>query len=197
MPASTDPRVDAYIATAAPFAQPILTELRARIHAACPGATEAIKWSMPMFLYRGQILANMAGFKHHASLGVWMRDQISREPRDGMGQYGKLTSVDDIPDAPTIAAAIAIATARIDAGVKTRATPKPKPQLPVPDDLASALAVNPAAAAGFDGLAPGQRREYIEWVVEAKRPETRAARIVQTVAQAAEGKTRYWKYANC
>jgi uncharacterized protein YdeI (YjbR/CyaY-like superfamily) len=118
-------------------------------------------------------------------------------PRDGMGQFGKLASVADIPDAATIAAAVATAMVRIDAGMKLRSGYAKKPPLAVPDDLAGALAADPAAQANFDGFAPGQRREYIEWVIEAKRAETRASRIVQTVAQAAEGKTRNWKYANC
>jgi uncharacterized protein YdeI (YjbR/CyaY-like superfamily) len=197
MPVVTDPRVEAYIAAAAPFARAILTELRARIHAACPEATEAIKWGMPMFLYRGQLLANIAAFKAHASFGVMTRDAAAGAPRDGMGQFGKITTVAEIPDGATIATAIATATARIDAGVKLRTGYAPKPQLAMPDDLAAALDADPAARAKFDAFAPGQRREYIEWVIEAKRPETRASRIAQTVAQAAEGKTRNWKYANC
>jgi uncharacterized protein YdeI (YjbR/CyaY-like superfamily) len=199
MSATTDPRVDAYIAARAPFAQEILAELRMRIHAACPDATEAIKWSMPMFLYRGQILCNIAGFKAHASFGVMLRGgTVPTTERDGMGQFGKMTSLADVPDAATIAALIGEAMARIDAGAKMRSAPAtPKAVPAMPDDLAAALAANRQAQAKFDAFAPGQRREYIEWVTEAKREATRASRIEQTVAQATEGKTRYWKYANC
>jgi uncharacterized protein YdeI (YjbR/CyaY-like superfamily) len=197
MSVTTDPRVDAYLAAAAPFAQPILAELRARIHAACPDATEAIKWSMPMFHYQGQLIANIAAFKAHASFGVMTREGAPGQPRDGMGQFGKITTLAEVPDQATIDAAIATAMARIDAGVKLRAGYAKKPPLALPDDLAAALAAEPAARENFEGFAPGHRREYIEWVIEAKRAETRASRIAQTVAQAAEGKTRNWKYANC
>ncbi len=44
-----DPRVDAYIARSAAFAQPVLLHLRATVHAACPGVQETIKWGMPFF----------------------------------------------------------------------------------------------------------------------------------------------------
>ena len=198
---SRDPRVDSYIARQADFARPILEHLRAAIHAACPEAEEALKWSMPSFLYKGKILANMAAFKAHAAFGFWRANEVIGQTgaeRDSMGQFGRLTSVADLPAPDALAAMIRKAVATIDSG-PAPAKPKkpPKPELPTPDDLREALDATPKAAATFDSFAPSCRREYVEWVVEAKRPETRAKRVAQAVEWMAEGKKRNWKYENC
>ena len=192
-----DPRIDDYISQAPPFAQPILTHIRAVVHAACPDAVETIKWGFPHFDYKKKLLGGMAAFKAHASFGLWrMGDKApSRSEAEGMGQFGKLTSVADLPDDATLADFVRKAMAIIDAGP---AAPKPKkssrPALPVPDELAAALAQAPAAQAVFDGFSPTNRRDYCEWIGEAKRPETRAARVAQAILWLAEGKPRHWKY---
>jgi uncharacterized protein YdhG (YjbR/CyaY superfamily) len=66
---NTDPRVDAYIAKAAPFARPILRHLRKLVHEGSPEAEETMKWSMPAFVHRGKILCGMAAFKEHCTFG--------------------------------------------------------------------------------------------------------------------------------
>ncbi len=60
---SRDPRIDAYIAKAAPFAQPILNHVRTRVHAVVPEVEETLKWSAPAFTLGGKILLMMAAFK--------------------------------------------------------------------------------------------------------------------------------------
>ena len=195
-----DPRVDAYIAKAAPFAQPILRHVRDVMQRASPEIAETIKWGMPFFDYRGSPLANMAAFKAHAAFGFWRRDGAgpAEEKADAMGQFGKLASLADLPPDAEIIALARAAMVLIDAGAKTRRPPRqPKPEIAMPDDLAAALAASPDAARHFAAFAPGARREYLEWVVEAKAPATRAKRISTTVEWAAEGKKRHWKYANC
>jgi hypothetical protein len=195
-----DPRVDAYIAKSATFAQPILTHVRAVVHRASPEIDEAIKWSMPFFDYRGGPLANMAAFKAHAAFGFWRRDGAGpeKEGEGAMGQFGKLTSIADLPDEATLIAMIHQAMALIDAGAKTKRAPKqPKPDLTMPDDLRAALDAVSAAAGCFDAFPPGAQREYIEWVIEAKQPATRAKRIGQAVEWCAENKRRHWKYQGC
>lgn len=197
---SQDPRIDAYIAKAAAFAQPILTHVRGVVHRASPDITETIKWSMPFFDYNGAPLANMAAFKAHAAFGFWRRDGAGPEKEDegAMGQFGKLVSLDDLPDEPTLIGMIHDAMALIDAGAKTRRPPKqPKPELTMPDDLKAALDAVPEAERRFAAFPPGAQREYIEWVVEAKQPATRAKRIGQAVEWCAENKRRHWKYQNC
>lgn len=197
---SQDPRVDAYIAKAAPFAQPILAHVRAVMHRASPEIAETIKWSMPFFDYHGAPLANMAAFKAHAAFGFWRREGAGPEDEKGeaMGQFGKLTRVEDLPPEPELTQMIRAAMAVIDAGVKTHRTPRmPRPEVAMPDDLRAALDAVPAAAAAYAGFPPGAQREYLEWVIEAKAPATRAKRIAQTVEQCAEGKRRHWKYAAC
>jgi len=198
-----DPRIDAYIERAALFARPILTRLRAIVRTACPDVEESIKWSSPSFGYRGSILCSMAAFKQHATFGFWQGERVtgdapSADERSAMGQFGRLTSVDDLPDEALLRDMIQKAMALIDSGTKPpRPVKHPKPPAELPDDLAAAIAVVPAAERTFTGFPPGQRREYIEWVTKAKRPETRQRRIAQSVEWLAEGKRRNWKYENC
>ncbi len=195
-----DQRIDDYIARQQAFAQPILSHLREAIHAACAEAEEAIKWSMPAFLYKGKQLAGMAAFKEHATFGFWRGSELV-ETRPGqpsaMGQFGRLTSIADLPPSAELEALIRQAMALTDAGTKPVRTKSVKAALETPADLVEALAAEPAAAATFEAFPPSCRRDYVDWVVGAKRPETRAKRIAQAVAWMAEGKKRHWKYEQC
>lgn len=194
-----DPRVDAYIAARQPFAQPILTHLRELVHAHAPGAQETLKWGVPHFVLNGQNLAGMAAFKAHATFGFWRDEEVTGSPRnaDAMGSMGRLGALSDLPSDEVLADWIAKAAALCCEGKPKRAAPKSKPALDLPDDLRAALKVNAAAQGHWDAFSPGKRRDYIEWVIEAKREETRVKRIATTVAQVAEGKDRNWKYKGC
>lgn len=195
---TTDPRVDAYIARAAPFAQPILEHLRRAVHGACPQVEEAMKWSMPGFVYGGRLLATMAAFKQHAAFGVWQREVAQEAARgEGMGQYGRITRKADLPPVAELKKAVREAMARIDAmnagGVPAKKRVG-KAALPVPAALQAALDGSPAVRERFEAMAPGCRRGYIEWISEAKREDTRARRIATLVEQVGEGKALHWKY---
>ena len=196
-----DPRIDAYIERAAPFARPILAHARALVHQACPQVEETIKWGMPTFVHAGGILCGMAAFKQHASFGFWKHALVvgEGEPRDGMGSYGKMLSLDDFPAKKIVLAHIRKAMKLNEDGVKMPAARKAASKLPpeMPEDLVAALNKDNAAKATFDAFPPSCRREYIEWIVEAKREETRAKRLAQTVEWLSEGKRRNWKYENC
>ena len=188
-----DPRIDAFIAKAQPFAQPILSHLRDLIHRACPGVEEAIKWGRPAFVNDGRIVGVLGSFKAHASLTLWKMGEATGREEEGMGQFGRLTSLADLPpDAEVIALIQATAEARETAPPRPKAPPRP--ELPVPEELAAALAQSPKAQAAWDGFAPSHRREYSEWIGEAKRAETRAQRVAQAIEWIAEGKQRNWKY---
>ena len=193
-----DPRIDAYIARSAEFARPILSQLRERIHAACPHCEETIKWGSPSFTYRGKILCGMAAFKQHATFGLWQGamivgdDGVRRD--DAMGQFGRLTRVSDLPGKREFSGYIRQAMTLIEEGVKRPVASTPKPPLEAPDDLVAALRRNAKARATFEAFPPSCRRDYIEWITEAKREETRARRLAQTVEWLAEGKRRNWKY---
>lgn len=192
----TDARIDAYIAKAAPFARPILEHIRAQVHAAIPEAAETMKWSMPFFDLNGRQLAMMAGFKAHVALGIF--DGTPMGKGEGRGQFGKIASLADLPDEAELTSRLQAAAALIAAGGAPK--PKqaaPKPALDMPEDLAGALAASPGAASAFAAFPPGARREYIEWVVTAKQPATRATRIATAVAQCADGKKLHWKYEAC
>jgi uncharacterized protein YdeI (YjbR/CyaY-like superfamily) len=197
---TSDPRIDAYIAKAQPFAQPILAHIRTIVHAACPEVEETIKWSMPFFDYKGRILGSMAAFKAHASMGLWRMgvdgpSKVSADgERDGMGQFGKLASVNDLPNDAALIALIHKAMAIIEEGPAPRKKKASRPELPIPAELAAALAEVPAAKATFDAFAPSNRYDYNEWIGEAKRPETRAQRVKQAIEWLADGKPRHWKY---
>jgi uncharacterized protein YdeI (YjbR/CyaY-like superfamily) len=194
---STDPRIDAYIAKQADFARPILEHLRRLLHASGIGVEETIKWGMPHFTRGGRMFAGMAAFKAHATFGFWQAQAALGETGaegDAMGQFGRLTSIADLPDDAALLALI-----RRAAEIVPQPRPKkaPKPELPTPDDLRAALDGSPRAAAAFEAFPPSCRRDYVEWVVEAKRPETRAKRVAQAVEWMAEGKRRNWKYEGC
>lgn len=194
---ATDPDIDAYIAKAAPFAQPVLIRMRAAIHDAMPGLDEAIKWGMPHFLYKGKNFAGISAFKAHCAFVI----HGDGRQGDAMGQYGKIVSLADVPSDNEIKAKLADAAARIDsAGTalkKPAAARTPKPELPIPPEFVAALAQAPAAKAVLEDFAPSHRREYVEWISEAKRPETRDKRIAQAIELLNEGKKRYWKYEDC
>ena len=196
----TDPRIDAYIERQADFARPILTHLRAILHEACPDCEETLKWSSPSFVYKGKILAGFAAFKAHAAFGFWAGSQIletGARQESAMGQFGRLTSLDDLPPRGTLIELARKGMKLIDDGVKPVRNKSAKPPLTVPQDLRAAIDAVPAAKATFDAFPPSQQREYADWVSEAKRDETRAKRLAQSVEWLAEGKRRHWKYENC
>ena len=202
MKPKTDPRVDAYIAESADFAQPILRHLRALVHEACPAAEETIKWGMPAFGYHG-ILCRMAAFKAHCSFGFWRRDMTdflgedATKAKQAMGHLGRITRVADLPPDPAMMGYLRQAAKLNETGRPVRLKRKPKPALPVPADLTAALKKNVPAAKTFEGFSPSPRRDYIEWITAAKRPETRAKRLATTLEWLAEGKARNWKYEKC
>jgi uncharacterized protein YdeI (YjbR/CyaY-like superfamily) len=185
-----DPRIDDYIAKAAPFAQPVLAHVRALVHQALPDAEETLKWAMPHFMVGGKNVVGLAAFKGHASVVIHHEERTG----DGMGALGKLTSLADLPPDAEL---IARFQARPEALAAPRPRSAPKPELPVPPAFAAALDAVPAARAAFDGFAPSHRREYVEWIADAKREETRTRRIAQAVEWLAEGRRRNWKYENC
>jgi uncharacterized protein YdeI (YjbR/CyaY-like superfamily) len=196
----TDARIDAYIDRQAEFAKPILRYLREVMHAACPDGEESIKWSSPHFLYKGEMLAGMAAFKQHATFGFWRGSLVvgkGNEQMSGMGQFGRLSSVRDLPPRKELEALIRKAMKLTDEGVKAPRDKHKKEPFTVPQDLRAALDANRKAAATFDAFPPSCQREYVEWVTEAKRDETRVKRLNQAVEWMAEGKRRNWKYENC
>ena len=192
-----DPRVDAYIAKSAGFAQPILTEIREAVHASCPDVEEEMKWSFPHFVYKG-VLCSMAAFTQHAAFGFWKGSLVLGRGKnaDAMGQFGRITKRSDLPSKNILAGYIRKAAALNEQGVKVpRAPRRAAPKIvKVPGDLAAALKRSKKAQAGFDGLSPGHKREYIDWITEAKSDETRGRRLAQAIEWMAEGKSRNWKY---
>jgi uncharacterized protein YdeI (YjbR/CyaY-like superfamily) len=195
----SDPRIDAYIAKSAPFAQPILNHLRAIVHSACPEVEETIKWGMPHFDYHG-IMCAMSAFKAHCAFGFWKGALIVKgadnKDANAMGQFGRIASLKDLPPKATITRYVKAAMKLNEEGAKAphMANRKTRKPLPVPADLAAALKTHKKAKAVFDEFSPSCQREYIEWITEAKAEETRKRRLDQTIEWVAQGKQRNWKY---
>ncbi len=193
-----DPRVDAYIAKAADFAKPILTALRDSVHEACPDVEEAIKWRFPHFMYKG-MLCSMASFKEHAAFGFWKGSLVvgdASKNAEAMGHLGRLTTTGDLPPRRVLAAYIKRAVALNDDGVKVKRAPKrAAAKAPrTPDILSAALKKRAKARAAFAAFSPSHKREYVEWITEAKTEATRARRVATAVEWMEAGKARNWKY---
>jgi uncharacterized protein YdeI (YjbR/CyaY-like superfamily) len=205
-----DSRIDAYIAKSKPFAQPILWHLRELVHEGCRGVVETIKWSHPFFEYGGVIFANMAAFKEHCSFGFW-GEEISAVLReagllqaDAMGSLGRLTKIEDLPPKKKMLGLIRQAAGFIESGQYTSAmaarrkmVKAPAPEVEAPVEFTRLLKANKKAAAAFAAFSPSCKREYVEWIAEAKRAETRDKRIATAIEWIGEGKQRNWKYQNC
>jgi uncharacterized protein YdeI (YjbR/CyaY-like superfamily) len=197
-----DPRVDAYIARAAEFARPVLKRIRKVVHAGCPDVEETIKWGSPTFMYKG-MLCGMAAFKAHCAFGFWkqrlLEDRIAaagkvKEP--AMGQFGRLTAVSDLPDDRVLLGLVRVAAALNAQGIKVpgRSRRKVRRALAVPGYFTGALRKNRKARATFDGFSYTNKKDYVEWVTEARQEETRKRRLETAIAWMAEGKARNWKY---
>ncbi|HEX5139112.1 MAG TPA: YdeI/OmpD-associated family protein [Planctomycetota bacterium] len=192
-----DPRVDAYIRKVAPFARPILTRLRDDVHESCPEVVETLKWNSPSFEYEG-ILCGFAAFKQHCAFGFWKHALVvgdDPKAKEAMGSFGRITSVADLPSRSLLKRYIRKAMRLNEQGIKApREKTRPRDPIAMHPDLRKALAGNRKAAATLKAFPPSQQRDYLEWIAEAKRDETRARRVAQAVAWLADGKPRNWKY---
>ena len=194
--------VDTYIAKSADFAKPILNHIRELVHNTCPGVEEKMKWSFPHFDYKGEMMCSMAAFKQHAVFGFWkaklMKDPVLVETAQSevsMGHLGRLTSVKDLPPDKKMIAWIKEAMALNDKGIKlAKPKPAPKKELIIPDYFKKAVAKNKKAWQTFEAFAYSSKRDYVEWITEAKTDETRNKRIATMMEWLAEGKSRHWKY---
>jgi uncharacterized protein YdeI (YjbR/CyaY-like superfamily) len=196
--------IDAYIAKSADFAIPILNHIRELVHKACPDVEEKVKWGMPFFDYKGEMLCHIASFKQHAVMGFWkaalMKDPVLLEnakSETAMGHLGKITSLKDMPPDKKITAWIKEAMLLTDKGIKLPSKAKPaagKKEITVPDYFVKALAKNKKAKQVFENFAYSHKKEYLQWITEAKTEETRNKRMATALEWMAEGKSRLWKY---
>ena len=196
--AAKDPRVDAYIAKAKPFAQPILKRIRQAVHAGCPDVVETIKWSVPAFEYKGP-MCGMAAFKAHCLMGFWKGALVKSMPKDRVtragGGWGRFESVADLPDKKVMIRMVREAAALNDAGITVpRAVKAPKPPPKAPRYMLTALKADKKAFAAWQAFSPSHQREYIEWIGDAKSEATRDRRLETAVGWIAQGKGRNWKY---
>jgi uncharacterized protein YdeI (YjbR/CyaY-like superfamily) len=193
-----DPRIDAYIEKSAPFARPILTQLRSVVHEGCPEVEETIKWGAPFFDYRGT-LCSMAAFKEHCAFGFWkaslVLDDKNAKAQEAAGHFGRIRSLSDLPPKQTLIGYIKKAMALNEHAVKPSRPPKhPKKPIKVPAYFRAALEKNKKALATFESFPPSHKRDYVEWVTTAKGDETRERRLATAVEWMSEGKPRNWKY---
>ncbi len=196
--------IDEYIRKSADFAQPILNHLRELVHTICPDVEEKMKWSFPHFDYKNEMMCSMAAFKQHCVFGFWkaplMKDPILLETAKSevaMGHLGKITSMKDLPTDKKINDWIKEAMQLNDQGIKLPSKPKSteKKGIVVPDYFTKALGKNKKAYQTFEAWAYSHKKEYVEWITEAKTEETRNKRMATAIEWIAEGKSRNWKYA--
>ena len=201
--ANKEKGIDNYIAKSADFAKPILNHIRELVHKACPDVEEKMKWSMPFFDYKGEMLCHMAAFKQHAVMGFWkaalMKDTVLMEnakSETAMGHLGRISSLKDMPSDKKITGWIKEAMELNDKGIKLPAKPKPAAgkEIAVPDYFTKALAKNKKAKQVFENYAYSHKKEYLMWITEAKTEETRSKRMATALEWMAEGKSRLWKY---
>ena len=197
-----DSRVNAYINKAAPFAQPILRHLRELVHSVSPLLTETMKWGFPFFDYNGSV-CQMAAFKEHMGFGFWKQRQLNdpgkliREEDGTAGSFGKITSLNDLPSDEILIDFIRQAMELNKPENKKPVVKKetaPKAPIEMPVDFADLLAANPKAQEVYDKFSPSHKREYLEWIVDAKSDATRQKRMETAVVQIAEKKSKNWKY---
>ncbi|MEO8670843.1 MAG: YdeI/OmpD-associated family protein [Tahibacter sp.] len=198
--ATTDPRIDDYIAKSAEFARPILEHLRKLVHKACPDVEETLKWSSPHFMYYG-MLAGMAAFKQHCAFGFWKASLIEgagTSGKEAMGQFGRISSRADLPSDKILIGMVKQAMQLNQAGVKAvRNKTGPRKPIEAPDYFLSALRKQRAAWNHYHAFSPSQQRDYLEWITEAKTDVTRDKRLATALEWLGEGKTRNWKYEKC
>lgn len=196
-------KIDTYIAKSADFAKPILLHIRELVHKTCPDVEEKIKWGMPFFDYKGEMLCHMASFKQHAVMSFWkaslMKDPALMEnakSETAMGHLGRITSLKDMPSDKKITSWIKEAMELNDKGIKlpSKAKPADKKELVVPDYFLKALAKNKKAKQVFENFPYSHKKEYVNWIIEAKTEDTRNKRIETALEWLAEGKSRLWKY---
>lgn len=200
MSAKLDPRIDAHIAAAPEAVRPILSRLRALVHAGCPNVEETIKWSRPFFMYRG-ILCGMSAFKAHCLFGFWHKDVEAAIKRDGWqppGSFGRLETLKDLPSERAMLGYMRLAMKLNEAGVpalapRRKATSTPRP-LAVPAELTAALKKNPRAAETLAAFSNTKRKQYVEWIATAKGDETRARRLAASLARLNAGQPCNWQY---
>jgi len=195
-----DSRVDAYIEKSAEFAKPILVHIRKLVHKGCPKAVETMKWSMPHFDHKG-MLCGMASFKQHCTLGFWKQSLLENDAfpaqKTAMGSFGRITSISDLPPDDVIVGLVRQAAELNEKGVKVEKKPSVKKDLVVPDYLNAALKKNKTARETFENFPYSCKKEYVEWIAEAKTDATREKRLATTLEWLSEGKRRNWKYENC
>jgi len=192
--------IDSYIKKAKPFAQPILKHLRKLVHQACPAVEETIKWGFPHFTYKG-ILCSMAAFKGHCAFIFW-KGKLLKDPQQvldncrvhSMGQLGPLTSLKDLPSDSILFAYLQEALQLNEEGITLAKKPPKKKALTIPDDFLAALNKNKAALKTFESLTPSKKKDYMDWITEAKQKATRAKRLATSVEWLSQGKSRHWKY---
>ena len=194
------PTFDEYINNSEEFARPILIYLRELIHRTCPAITEEIKWNFPCFVYKGSNHVYMAGFKKHATYGFWLAKEMSDSDgvfvfgeKTGMGNFGKLTTIEDLPNKEVLRNYLLEAMDLIDRGVKIHSAKK---EIKIKENraLLQALETNSSSKIHFQEFPPSQQKDYHEWINEAKTDSTSAKRIAQAIEWISEGKPRNWKY---
>ncbi|MEO9802317.1 MAG: YdeI/OmpD-associated family protein [Reichenbachiella sp.] len=194
-------KIDAYLTTVSSEHRPVLELIRKTVNAVDDRIQEDWKWRAPCFSLEGLVCWFVA-FKSHVGLnffkGALIEDIhnafVESEDEDKGNRMIHFKSIDEVK-VKVIQDYVKQAVLLNEQGIKID-FPKRK-TLETPDYLIEALNKNKKAKDVFESFTDAQRKDYIEWLVEAKREETRNKRMTQAIEWIAEGKTRNWKYMNC
>ena len=175
----TNPKVDAFIVRQDQW-QAEMTALRPVLLAG--GLSEEIKWGKPCFSHDGRNIAIFQPMRGFLSL-MFFKGALLEDPAGVLRSQGpnsrsalrlEFTSVEQVADqADIVKDYVAEAIEVEDKGLQV----EPAPELEVCDELAARLEADPDLRAAFEGLTPGRQREYKLHFSDAKKAETREARI--------------------
>lgn len=185
----------AYIESMPEFSKSICIKLRSIILSADKNITEDWKWGPNYFL--DGMLCGFSGFKHHVKLTFYNGSAMKNSKGlfnhcvdNEFNRSIKYTDAGEV-DAKAIREYIKDSIQVNRNGFKRIVTDK---EIKVPVDLLDALSQNKKATSFFDALSYGYKKDFVEWVISAKRPETRQDRIAKTVLMCGENRKMNDKY---
>jgi hypothetical protein len=185
-----------WLETCPDFSQPLAEQVVEWILAWEPDLKESIKWNMLCFSGR-KLVCGLSACKHHLGITFFRGTELP-DPAKLFNEGGenntnirslRLTKLDGfnaVAFRELLHAAVAL-----DADPMIPPAPKVKRKpWPMPKFFKEALAMKQhrAAAENFRQLSPTCQREYLVWLTMAKRPETRAKRLAQTLAALRAGR---------
>ncbi|GAB2541876.1 DUF1801 domain-containing protein [Rufibacter soli] len=190
-PAQQEEKIDAFFTNAPAFAKPICEKLRLAIDEADPALKPSWKWGTPVYEKAGaSMVCAISVHKQHVNLTFFQGAQVPdtygvfTTGLDGKNMRTiRFTEVGQVKEEQIVEYVRAATLVKPDKSGKSTE----RSVIEIPEDLKQALA-HAKQLEKFEQMAYTHRKEYVRWVSEAKRQETRDGRITKTVERITEGK---------